>query len=325
MTQSRNILDLNKRKQAIEARKAAAPSVRRPMRYASSHLEARHVSHRTRRWKLRALFASLFLLFAAGAAWGISEATYLPRFAITQVRVEGAERLPERLVATYVETLLNDGNRPFISQDTSLTYEPAQIAAAVVGFFPRVRSAKVTHDTYLANTIIVRIEERHAFARWCPALSVVATSTEAVSGTGCYYMDDGGFIYTKDDVPVRLVTQYVFTGGVDSGRAPIGARYAAAHLPGIVAFIHDLEDEGFRPAGADVRGGDDFSVRLDDGFLVHASFGQNARELTKNLQLVLRSDTLAARRDELEYVDLRFGNRVYYRFRGEAPADTVQE
>jgi len=37
----------------------------------------------------------------------------------------------------------------------------------------------------------------------------------------------------------------------------------------------------------------------------------------KNLELVLSSDVLKGKTDALEYVDLRFGNRVYYKLKGQ--------
>ena len=68
----------------------------------------------------------------------------------------------------------------------------------------------------------------------------------------------------------------------------------------------------------------DFETRLSalsgsektGGFAVRASFGNDGEAVVKNLQLVLSSDVLRGRESELEYVDLRFGNRVYYKLKG---------
>ncbi|MBM3272035.1 hypothetical protein FJY94_01990 [Candidatus Kaiserbacteria bacterium] len=324
MTEPRNVLDLHARKRQLAHHRSA--QLKRPARTASATLEERQRGSRTRRRKLRALAAVLFLFFLAGAAYGVGEASYLQRFAIGAVAVDGAETIPPRLVEAYVDTALYDGSRPYISRTTLFTYKPDQLAAGVVAFFPRVREARVERSSMLGNGITIVIKERTPFARWCKTRRVEppaqATSTEqqaAAESQECYLMDDGGFVFAAVEHAGSAVpeTSYVFSGGLDLTRPVIGQRYAPAHLPGMLALIRSLTEAGFAPYGASQRGSDDFAVELEGGFTVLASFGQSVADLTRNLDLVLSSQQLRDRRAELEYVDMRFGDRVYYRFWGE--------
>lgn len=323
MTEPRNVLDLHARKRQLAERRSA--QLKRPARTASSTLEERQRGSRTRRRKLRALAGVLFLVFLAGAAYGVGEASYLQRFAIGAVTVDGAESIPARLVAAYVDTALYDGSRPYISRTTLFTYKPDQLAAGVVAFFPRVREARVERSSIMGNGITVVIKERTPFARWCKARRAEspaqATSTEQIFAETqeCYLMDDGGFVFAAVEHAGTATpeTPYIFAGGLDLTRPVIGQRYAPAHLPGMLALIRSLGQAGFAPRGASQRGSDDFAVELEGGFTVLASFGQSVADLTHNLDLVLSSQQLRDRRAELEYVDMRFGDRVYYRFWGE--------
>ena len=45
-------------------------------------------------------------------------------------------------------------------------------------------------------------------------------------------------------------------------------------------------------------------------------FGEDPTILVKNLTLILDSDALRGKENLLEYIDLRFGNRMYYKFSG---------
>ena len=45
----------------------------------------------------------------------------------------------------------------------------------------------------------------------------------------------------------------------------------------------------------------------------------------KNLQLVLSSGPLKGKDSELEYVDLRFNNRVYYKLKGEVETSNTAQ
>jgi hypothetical protein len=97
---------------------------------------------------------------------------------------------------------------------------------------------------------------------------------------------------------------------------PIGYTFVGAHMPGIVALLQILGQAGFTPTGATVENDQDFWVPLTQGFYLKVSFGEDPQAIVSNLQLVLGSDALAGKESELEYVDLRFGDRVYYKLQG---------
>jgi len=87
-------------------------------------------------------------------------------------------------------------------------------------------------------------------------------------------------------------------------------------MDGILALLQLLQESGFRPIGAEVENTQDFSIPLEKSFSIKASFGANGEDLIKNLTLVLESERLKGREAEVEYIDLRFGNKVYFKFKG---------
>jgi hypothetical protein len=103
----------------------------------------------------------------------------------------------------------------------------------------------------------------------------------------------------------------------------ISKRFASAHVAGISALLKSLSLGGFPPLGATVKSVDDFSVQLTDGSQLLASFGQNATDLVHNYKLILSSDALVGHLQDLDYVDLRFGDRVYYKLKGSAAASST--
>ena len=129
-------------------------------------------------------------------------------------------------------------------------------------------------------------------------------------------------------------SQYVFEGGLSTTSAatssmalapsehPIGHVFVGAHMHGIIALLQMLGQAGFSPVGAFVENDQDFRIPLTQGFYLKASFGENPATIVNNLQLVLSSDALSGKLDEIEYIDLRFGDRVYYKLRGQAQAQT---
>jgi hypothetical protein len=67
--------------------------------------------------------------------------------------------------------------------------------------------------------------------------------------------------------------------------------------------------------------GDEVVYRLAEGFEVR-SVVSSLTELKATLSLVLASEALRGKRSELEYVDIRFKNRVYYRFKSDTASST---
>lgn len=251
----------------------------------------------------------------------MSWASYLPQYNVSDISISGAKDMKEEVIKRSLESVLDDGSYHVLSRRNIFLYPQANLEKVLVDSFPLIKSARVTRPSMLATTIVVEIEERQPFARWC-------THDDA----RCYFMDEGGFVYTPvpesagTSTPQTMPgTLYVFKGDVDSSAdstgspqaSPVGQWFVQAHLPGLLSLLKFLGQGGFTVLGAEVDG-QDIVVHLKEGFLLKASFGADANMLAKNLELVLSSDVLKGKTGSLEYVDLRFGNRVYYKLEGQS-------
>jgi cell division septal protein FtsQ len=261
----------------------------------------RPVSLRARRRRARALIASVAIALAAAAAYGISYASYLPLFTIGAISVSGSEAISPKLIERYAESVVYDGSYGFLSRADIFLYPRADIEQGLSRFFPRIESARVARASMLASTVAIAIVERKQFAQWC-------------ADEQCYSMDEKGFIFAR---AASTTTQYVFRGGLATSSQPVGQRFASAQLPGILVALKLFGQAGFHPLGAFVKDDKDFTMPLVEGYQIKASFGADAMALVRNLELVLSSDVLKGKENSLEYVDLRFGNRVYYKLKGQ--------
>lgn len=268
---------------------------------------------RARRRRVRAVIALCALIVCAALAWGVSYVSYLPQFSVGAIEVSGAQDVSPQLIQEYVETILQDGSHHFLSRENIFLYPRALIERGIVASFPRIDSATVSRPSFFSTNLDVVVSERQQFALWCD------------ESANCYHMDTSGFIFAKTSDVASSSAQYVFTGGIATSTNPIGQNFVAAHLPGIVALLTSLGQAGFTPEGAEVESDQDFSVPLREGFSIKASFGENADTLAKNLQLVLSSDALQGKEQNLEYVDLRFGDRVYYKLEGQVEASSTSQ
>ena len=273
---------------------------------------------RARRRRTRALIAFGILVLCCATVYAVSWTSYLPQFNISGVSVAGVKGMKEELIKRNVEIVLDDGAYRILSRRNIFLYPRTELEQAVTFLHP-VKSARITRPSLFATDIVITIEEREAFARWC---------TGMYQGE-CYMMDAGGYIYAPMGWAGTATssTQYIFAGGLPpreesaTSTYPIGQWFVQAHLPGLLSLLTYLGQAGFTPLGAEVIG-QDILIQLQEGFLVKASFGADAGTLAKNLELVLSSDVLKGKTEALEYVDLRFGNRVYYKLKGQEQQST---
>ena len=266
----------------------------------------RHSPLRARRRRTRVLIGLGLLTLAALAAYGVSSASYLPQFSIHNVVVVGTKEIRAELVEAYAEAALFDGTYALLSSSNIFLYKHEKIVQAVQDHLPRVRSVNVSRGSLLAQAVVVSIEERASFARWC-------------GKDTCFLMDESGFIFALQATSsISEVVRYTFTGALPKTGDAIGQTLVGEKFGEFVALLKQLEDADFAPLEISVESTQDFSVSLARGFVLHASFNNDLEKVARDLELVLGSNALRGKESQLEYVDLRFGNRVYYKFKGQA-------
>jgi len=284
-------------------------------------------SLRARRRRTRIIVVTCCLVATVLIAVGISYASYQPTLTVQGTSVQGATHVDPEEIQDYVFEQLHDQSWHFISHSNIFAYHPKQLAQQLVAHFPRIKSAQVGRASPFATVLDIRIEERQPFALWCVkrkhAVMTEASTTEAVAVPDlCYEIDDTGFIFAPSEVSEPSGRSYIFTGGVsatstEQNENPVGQQFAPSHLSGILALLTFLKDDGFAPVGATVVDDQDFSIPLKESFYIKASFGESAVDVVKNLQLVLSAESLKDQQEKIEYIDLRFGNRVYFKLKGQ--------
>lgn len=300
-----NVIDLRKGR--------PAPRRESPQRRPERADRRSPLRSRRRRARLIAVFAVLVVI--AAAVYGAHALSYMTRLNIQSVRVTGVQAIPGDVVSSFVESVLDDGSYHFFSRTNIFLYPKKVLADAVARNFPRIRSAALTRGAFLSTELTVAVEERQPYARWCSERPVLFEAPQRT----CFFMDEHGFVFAPADASGEQPSNsYVFSGGIGNAADPVGSVFAPGHLPGIASLLKILGNAGFMPLGASIENERDFYVQLQRGFFIKASYGQDAAQLVRNFELILASDTLSGKEDEVEYVDLRFGNRVYYKLKGQA-------
>lgn len=198
-------------------------------------------------------------------------------------------------------------------------------------FYPRTKIEAILHDKYKRlkdvdagiknNEILeVKVTEREPKYNWCGQ-----SSPEDGGGKTCYFTDDSGYIF--DEAPYFSGDVYFkFYGNIDHADTPAGNYFATSQFTKFITFKDILEKLGLKPASLyyeEDKG--DITVFLTRNKNASSSpkiIIKNTADISKiaeNLNAALSTEPLLSdfkkKYDSLLYIDLRFGNKVYYKFR----------
>ena len=250
--------------------------------------------------------------------------TRLNRIQILHVEVSGNQVIDSDVIAARVQADIAGHYGYIVPRKNAFLYPKAKILADLHATFPRLSSISV-YRTNL-HTILVTVTEERGDALWC------GTGVAQIDYTApCYFVDAGGTII--DTAPLYSGAVYPrFFGGVLNGTQPLGARFIdQASYDRLIAFDQSVRQLGFSIKAISIGPGDEdsFVINLDgtNTALIHFKADDNYDTLLANLKAALGkgelSTQLAKDRANLEYFDLRFTDKVYYRFSDDAATAPV--
>ncbi len=270
---------------------------------------------KTRRRRLRIIIGVAGVVVFALLLYGVHWSSYQQAMRINDISVRGAMLQDPTEVVAFTKGQLVEQNAQFIARDNIFAYPKEELRAGIMRTFPRLKSVRIGRGGMFGTTLIVNVDERSPYAIWC-------TGTEPRS---CYVFDDNGLIFASAERAGKPEMPYLFFGGLASSTDPVGSIFLPDTLQGVQDLLQRMREARFIPVNVHVLDEQDYTIDLTNGFTIKASFGQDIDTIVHNLELVSVAPALRGKEATLEYIDLRFGNRVYYKFKNiEAPEEAAQ-
>ncbi len=179
------------------------------------------------------------------------------------------------------------------------------------------------------KTLLVSLAERKALYTWCGAMPPDTTdvgrldpgrptSVATVSPEQCYFIDENGYIF--DQAPY-------FSGNVYFkfyGSADLGSYFSKQNFQQLISFKNTLAGFGLKPVALYAKSNGDVEVFLSGGTFstngpqIIFKINEDYQNVAENLETALTTEPLQSqfknKYASLLYIDLRFGNKVYYKF-----------
>lgn len=249
-------------------------------------------------------FASVILLAFAGLAVGLWYVVGLPALAINQIEVSGATGGAEE-IRQAVEAMIAGKLWGLVPRNNFFAVSGGHMEQELRRRFPEFASVSVTKR--FPQRMMVAVAGRELWGIYCERPSVTATPR------GCGYLDVSGTAYEELGAFSGWLLPVIY--------GPEPARLGEpAVVPGTLEFFDSAK------AGLVTLDGrliamtrsttTPYDVRLDlaEGWYLWVTPDRPIGEWIGVLETVLAKE-IGERRSELEYVDLRFGQKVFYKFR----------
>lgn len=227
---------------------------------------------------------------------------------IQNVVITGNQAILASSLETIVRNNLEGTYMYVVPRSNALFYPQKNIEQEALAISPRIEQIGIFLDGL--QTLQLTVKERETFALWCGG-----TATSSVSQSGnCYYLDEYGFIFAEaPDFSGNIFFKYFG----ELGKDPIGSQYMMREeFRGLNLFFESFQGLTVEPVSLTKLEDQDFEIGLRDGSRIIFSTKENLATLLDNLESVFGSEALLPRDDGqvLDYVDLRFGNKVFYKF-----------
>lgn len=171
------------------------------------------------------------------------------------------------------------------------------------------------------KTLEVLLSERTPLYTWCGNIPILnlESSTEKRGENKCYFMDENGYVF--DEAPYFSGEVYFKFYGQKSDdsyfskvnfKELIGLKdmVIGLSLKATILYVSENQEiEIFLTKGISSKSSPKIILRADSNF----------QNITENLKTALENEPLKTefknKYSSLEYIDLRFGNKVYYKFK----------
>ncbi len=283
---------------------------------AVSHDSRAAAKRRSKRRLARAIVLSIGLILTLGL-WGL---VFLAsdHFALSHVEVRGTRLLEPEALAATARAVMTEPILPFITGDRYWFLPEAALTSELINRFSRLAAVSIAKLDW--HTVELKVSERETWGLWCPA--------EVVSTSDCLYLDGAGIAFAY--APRFSHPPLIVFKSHNLARLIGGQPLPRSIFTSIFKLKPSVESILQTNLGRDLAL-EQVVITEDNDYELHFARRYSGAEpfkvlvtamglgtLESQLQATLESDAFQSdlkRAAPLEYIDLRFDAKVFYRFR----------
>lgn len=253
----------------------------------------------------------------------LSFATRIKRLNITEIQVSGNKVIDTDKIIESTQKITS-GYYLWLFPKTNIFFYPkSRIKNELANEYKRLNNINISLSKQKMN---ISVSERTPEYTWCGI-----TPSSTADQEDCYFLDKEGFIFDKAPFFSGEV-YFKFYGNTEPKKDlpaqagdPNGSYIGKGYFDKLIALKDVLKDMGVKPVVIYVEDGEDLKIFLSrdkiltNGPVIIIKKDADFQKIAENLKAAIETDPLKTKfKNEyanLEYIDVRFGNKVYYKFK----------
>lgn len=231
------------------------------------------------------------------------------KFNISKINIYGADMLDQKAILENIENSLSGKYYILFSKRNFLIYPKEQVYKNLYNQFPVLSSV----ESYVteSNTLQVDLKLRKAFALWCQRY-------DDRDFPKCFFLDDNGFVFSP--APDFSGDAYLKYFGFLPFGDPVGSNFlnSPQSFKNLSDFINKLKKIGISPLYTEASTTSSFEINIDKDSKILFNLDYDLNQTFDRLSVFINSKEWLSENlklTDLEYLDLRFGNKVFYKLK----------
>ncbi len=252
----------------------------------------------------------------------------IPKINIKNIEITGNKIVDTEVIESAVRSLIAGQYLWVIPKTNFLLYPKKKIITELGSQYKRLTDIEIGLDRW--QTLEISVGERTGHYTWCG--EELPEADIGLENIKCYFMDDMGYIF--DQAPFFSGDVYLKFFGprsdalgnrADTALDAAGTYFRPELFKDINRFKQGLEEIGLRPTALFSGEGSDLEFYLKSSKSIVNSpkiilrKDSDFTKMLENLDTAIHNEPLRSelknKYESLMYIDLRFGNKVYYKFK----------
>lgn len=281
----------------------------------SPRIEQIKRNRRAKRLRLIVLFFILFISIVGATSYFSSH----HKIVINNIVVTGNSIIDESKILASIKDKLSGKYYRLFSRSNFLIYPQKKIYKSLLVEFPRIEELSIKREGL--NTLHVSVKERTGSYLYC---GVSVPEKKEDIGENCYFVNNDGYIFDKAPYfSGDVYFKYYMNIEGDSSN-PLGSQMIQSEkFHNLVRFMDEVESLGFKTSYLVVSSDGIYSLYLkssreNNGPKIIFKDDNDLNTIMDNFSTAMREKEFAndinSKYDTLLYIDLRFKNKVLYKF-----------
>ncbi len=268
-------------------------------KYSSSQLAKR----KRRQKKIRIILIGIFLTTVlAGSCFWLNH----PFFNVSTYEISPTEFANLEVINEKIEQILSKKTFFLLSNKNIFLIPKAKIREAIIQSDYAVKDVSLKVSNF--DLLEINISEHSAVAKWCGQDFQKERSE-------CYLLNEEGQIFIQEKALDKKKAPKFFSQLEEENI--LGYQYLSREIfENVITFSKYLPEFDIHVKHIEIKNNETFLIKSMEGPILMISYQNSAEETLNNLKTVIETEEInQAQLANLEYIDLRFGNKVYYKIK----------